>query len=420
MENTSGQGKQAVLPPELSGWSWNWGAFLLTFIWGIFNKTYIAFLIFVPFVNLIMWFVLALKGNAWAWRNKKWESLEHFRRVQRKWAIWGFIIHLVFLLFAAGGVFYALEWVKQSEPYVAALNAAQTNKDAQKLLGSPIEAGWWFEGSVSTKDDGGEAELTIPLKGAVQAGAVFIRAIREKGQWKVQELVLAPASGGAPLNLLKDRQAPPAPAAAAPAALSKDAPPPAAQATAATLRKSAAPARRAVRETPPKAVTEPKDLSGEDHEGYVIHLKTGGRFLTPKYWEENREIKFYIAGGIMGVENRSVSKIEKIEGGLRREAFVPPAPSAKPPPEVPAKKENAAAPQEKVDIQAYKGRKDQMTAELDQISERLREATRRQDQAAKTRALEEMRNKSAQIYDLTDEVTEKNKGKLPDGWWGRD
>jgi hypothetical protein len=28
-----------------------------------------------------------------------------------------------------------------------------------------------------------------------------------------------------------------------------------------------------------------------------------------------------------------------------------------------------------------------------------------------------MRKTSAQIYNLTDEVTKKNKGKLPEGWW---
>ena len=35
MENTSGQGKAAVLPAELKGW--NWGAFFLHVIWGIGN-----------------------------------------------------------------------------------------------------------------------------------------------------------------------------------------------------------------------------------------------------------------------------------------------------------------------------------------------------------------------------------------------
>jgi hypothetical protein len=154
---------------------------------------------------------------------------------------------------------------------------------------------------------------------------------------------------------------------------------------------------------------------------YAIHLKNGGRFLTPKYWEKDREIIFYIAGGIMGIEKRGVLKIEKIEGLLHRDAFVDAfilsAPSAKPPPETAEKKEDAAAPEKEVDIQAYKNQKKQLMTELDDFTEKLREATLRKDEAAKERYKEEMRKVSGQIYGVTDDVTKKNKGKLPDGWW---
>ena len=88
--NTSGQGKTAAIPPEIKGW--NWGAFLLNWIWGIGNETYIAFLCFIPFVSFVMIFVLGAKGNAWAWRNKRWDSVEQFKRVQKKWTIAGLII----------------------------------------------------------------------------------------------------------------------------------------------------------------------------------------------------------------------------------------------------------------------------------------------------------------------------------------
>jgi hypothetical protein len=70
LENTSGQGKSASIPAEID--RWNWGAFLLNWIWGIGNNTYIALLMFVPFVNMVMLFVLGFKGSAWAWRNKRW------------------------------------------------------------------------------------------------------------------------------------------------------------------------------------------------------------------------------------------------------------------------------------------------------------------------------------------------------------
>ena len=60
-EYISGLGKDSVVPPELKGW--NWGAFLLNWIWGIGNSTYIALLMFVPFVNIVMFFMLGAKGH---------------------------------------------------------------------------------------------------------------------------------------------------------------------------------------------------------------------------------------------------------------------------------------------------------------------------------------------------------------------
>src|SRR3990170_1543286 len=64
LENTSGQGKAAVVPPEVD--RWNWGAFLLNWIWGIGNNTFIALLMFVPFANFVMPFVLGANPQAMA------------------------------------------------------------------------------------------------------------------------------------------------------------------------------------------------------------------------------------------------------------------------------------------------------------------------------------------------------------------
>jgi hypothetical protein len=93
VENTSGQGKAATVPVEVK--KWNWGAFLLNWIWGLGNRTYIALLCLVPLLNVVMVFVLGAKGSEWAWRNKRWESVEHFRRVQKKWAWIGLAVILV-------------------------------------------------------------------------------------------------------------------------------------------------------------------------------------------------------------------------------------------------------------------------------------------------------------------------------------
>lgn len=89
MLSTSGQGLSAVVPPELQGW--NWGAFLLTWVWGIGNRVWLALLalIPIPLVGLAIAILLGVKGNEWAWQSKKWDSIEQFRRAQRIWLYWG-------------------------------------------------------------------------------------------------------------------------------------------------------------------------------------------------------------------------------------------------------------------------------------------------------------------------------------------
>ncbi len=71
---------------------WNWGAFLLTWIWGIGNQVWIALLALIPLVGFVMMFVLGAKGNEWAWEKRRWDSVEAFHRTQRKWAIAGLVV----------------------------------------------------------------------------------------------------------------------------------------------------------------------------------------------------------------------------------------------------------------------------------------------------------------------------------------
>ena len=127
--------EKAAIPAEID--RWNWGAFLLNWIWGVGNNTFIALLTLVPGLGLIMAFVLGVKGSGWAWRNGRWDSIEHFKRVQRLWAIWGVVIWLgLIVLFGGifGGVFYAL---KSSDAYQLAVSRLQANTAAVSALGLP-------------------------------------------------------------------------------------------------------------------------------------------------------------------------------------------------------------------------------------------------------------------------------------------
>jgi hypothetical protein len=109
IENTSGQGETADIPREII-W-WNWGAFFLTWVWGIRNKTYIAFIGIIPVIGFIMMIVLGMKGNEWAWQNKRWKSVEQFQHEQKAWSKWG--LRIAVILLALGILSYILNPIVQ-------------------------------------------------------------------------------------------------------------------------------------------------------------------------------------------------------------------------------------------------------------------------------------------------------------------
>jgi hypothetical protein len=184
IENTSGQGSNAVVPREIQGW--NWGAFLLTWIWGLGNNVLLALLTLVPVVGLVMWFVLGVKGSEWAWQQKRWDSVEHFRRVQRTWAKWGVIVLLVSCVLAA--VFVALVLfvvttaMKSSDAYRVGMDHLHADHAAMATLGEPVTTGF-PGGSISTNDGEGQASLRIPVHGSSKSGVLYVEGELIEGQW---------------------------------------------------------------------------------------------------------------------------------------------------------------------------------------------------------------------------------------------
>lgn len=101
--SSGGALESVVVEAELK--KWNWGAFLLTWIWGIGNGVFRSLLVFVPLYGFYEWFLLGMKGNRWAWEKRRWQDIEHFRRAQKTWATAGFIATaiLIVIIIAASG-----------------------------------------------------------------------------------------------------------------------------------------------------------------------------------------------------------------------------------------------------------------------------------------------------------------------------
>jgi hypothetical protein len=117
-DERSGKGDASIIPPEIGGW--NWGAAFLGFWWGLYYRVWIMFISFVPMVGGVWWIVMGIKGNEWAWRQNKWQSVEHFKRSQKKWVPWVVAmltvqaLALVLYFFFIGSALLKLTQVKNS------------------------------------------------------------------------------------------------------------------------------------------------------------------------------------------------------------------------------------------------------------------------------------------------------------------
>ena len=88
----NGQIEESDELPQCVG-KWNWGALFLTWIWGLSHRVWISLLSLIPFVRLVMCFVLAIYGSEWAWEKEKDSTTpEEFDKSQHIWGICGVLL----------------------------------------------------------------------------------------------------------------------------------------------------------------------------------------------------------------------------------------------------------------------------------------------------------------------------------------
>ena len=128
--NNSGKGNVPVI--KVVSDKFNWAAFLMPILWGLFNnanktafvlipglivpvllglcKNSVPALVLAPLStlcslsNIVLCIWCGIKGNTWAWQNKRYKSIEHFHSVQKNWAIGSilflFVIPITLIIFA--------------------------------------------------------------------------------------------------------------------------------------------------------------------------------------------------------------------------------------------------------------------------------------------------------------------------------
>lgn len=115
-EYSSANRLSAAEEKEIDGW--NWGAFFFGWIWGVFNKVYVALIQLV--CNVVVFFVkgsglltaaavfqlaslgiaiwLGVKGSRLAWNQNAYDSFEHFKRVRHGWNVAALITFCVLVV----------------------------------------------------------------------------------------------------------------------------------------------------------------------------------------------------------------------------------------------------------------------------------------------------------------------------------
>lgn len=113
---------------------------------------------------------------------------------------------LLVLLFVAvlGGIFaIVLGSVRRSDVSVQAFAKASGSAEVRALLGTPLEKGWTFSGSISVSNDGGQANLNIPIAGPKGSGSLHVEATKENGVWIFHKLLFMPDGTNRVIDLLE-------------------------------------------------------------------------------------------------------------------------------------------------------------------------------------------------------------------------
>ncbi len=151
------------------------------------------------------------------------------------------------------------------------------------------------------------------------------------------------------------------------------------------------------------------------HADYIIHLKHGGQFITPKYWAEDGQIHFFVRGGTMGIERGMVKAIEK--SSIDDNHYQKSQPVKAIPQQTAPAPDKTVKKGEPVDLKAYQEKMAKLKTELNKTLTRIKKATAKDDTYAKDQATEENRRISAEMWQLTEELKEKNNGEVPADWW---
>ncbi len=80
---------------------------------GISHGVWNSFLVII--LGLIWQIVLGVKGSEWAWKSRKFASVQQFKDTQRAWGTWGWVLFALNLVFSVIIVLVAMAMIASGE-----------------------------------------------------------------------------------------------------------------------------------------------------------------------------------------------------------------------------------------------------------------------------------------------------------------
>ncbi len=111
----------------------------------------------------------------------------------------------VIMLFVFGigaAIFGVTNALKNSSPYVYALELAKDNPEVVSALGEDIEPDGIFKGDISIKNNTGHADIKIPVEGDKGKGTIVIKGDKYDDDWTYEELYIIIKDTQESINLL--------------------------------------------------------------------------------------------------------------------------------------------------------------------------------------------------------------------------
>jgi len=133
-----------------------------------------------------------IKQKSWIGRNWMWVL-----------PVGGCLTIIVLFVLGAGAIFFGVsKMFTSSTPYEYAMNQASSNSEVIAILGEPIESDGIISGNISLKNDDGEADFKIPIKGSNGKARIVVVGKKIYGKWEYEKLYVLIKETQEEINLL--------------------------------------------------------------------------------------------------------------------------------------------------------------------------------------------------------------------------